>query len=211
MSAQFGHANKEPIEEPDLDKRAEDAGADYEVNLESLSQTQLAWRKFKRHRLALIGLGILAFMFVVAIVGPVPDAVRFDAIPRPTRSSTRAAGRRSSTRSARPAASSATSSCSSSTERGRRSSSASRAWRSACSSARSSGPIAGLRRRLPRQPADADRGRHAEPAGPVRDPDLQPVLRRRERRDDRDHHLRPLQLDGRQPPGPEPVPVDPRT
>ena len=57
MSAQFGTANKEPIDDPELDRRAAEAGADYEVNLESLSQTQLAWRKFKRHRLALIGLG----------------------------------------------------------------------------------------------------------------------------------------------------------
>ena len=67
----------------ELDRRAEEAGADYEVNLESLSQTQLAWRKFKRHRLALIGLGILAFMFVVAIVGPFLMPFAFDSIPRP--------------------------------------------------------------------------------------------------------------------------------
>ncbi len=38
------------------------ATADVEVALESLSQWQLAWRRFKRHRLALIGLGIFAFM-----------------------------------------------------------------------------------------------------------------------------------------------------
>ena len=36
---------------------ADPAGADYEVGLESLSQWQLAWRRFKQHRLALIGLG----------------------------------------------------------------------------------------------------------------------------------------------------------
>ena len=37
--------------------RAEEAGADYEVALESLNQWQLAARKFRRHRLALVGLG----------------------------------------------------------------------------------------------------------------------------------------------------------
>jgi len=47
------------------------ATADVEVALESLSQWQLAWRRFKRHRMALIGLGIFAFMVVVAIVGPI--------------------------------------------------------------------------------------------------------------------------------------------
>jgi peptide/nickel transport system permease protein len=84
MSAQFGHANKEPIlETPDLDRRAEEAGADYEVNLESLSQWQLAWRKFKRHRLALIGLGIILFMIVTAIIGPILMPFAFDDIPRP--------------------------------------------------------------------------------------------------------------------------------
>ena len=47
------------------------ATADVEVALESLGQWQLAWRRFKRHRMALIGLGIFAFMVVVAIVGPI--------------------------------------------------------------------------------------------------------------------------------------------
>lgn len=83
MSAQFGTANKAPIDDPELDRRAAEAGADYEVNLESLSQTQLAWRKFKRHRLALIGLGILLFMIGVAIVGPFLMPFAFDEIPRP--------------------------------------------------------------------------------------------------------------------------------
>jgi peptide/nickel transport system permease protein len=47
------------------------SGADYEGGLESLSQWQLAWRKFKKHRLALIGLGILATFLILAIVGPI--------------------------------------------------------------------------------------------------------------------------------------------
>ena len=89
MSAQFGQANKEPIfdepkfDEGDLEQRAVESGSDYEVNLESLSQTQLAWRKFKRHRLALIGLGIILFMIVTAIIGPILMPFAFDEIPRP--------------------------------------------------------------------------------------------------------------------------------
>jgi ABC-type dipeptide/oligopeptide/nickel transport system permease subunit len=44
---------------------------DFEVSLESLNQRQLAWRRFKRNRLALIGSSIFLFMVVMAIVGPV--------------------------------------------------------------------------------------------------------------------------------------------
>lgn len=44
---------------------------DFEVSLESLNQRQLAWRRFKRNRLALIGSSIFLFMVVVAILGPV--------------------------------------------------------------------------------------------------------------------------------------------
>jgi peptide/nickel transport system permease protein len=44
---------------------------DFEVALESLSQWQLAWRRFKKHRLALIGMGYFSFMVVVAIIGPI--------------------------------------------------------------------------------------------------------------------------------------------
>lgn len=50
---------------------ADVAAADVEVALESLSQWQLAWRRFKRHRMALIGLGFLAFAIAVAIIGPI--------------------------------------------------------------------------------------------------------------------------------------------
>jgi peptide/nickel transport system permease protein len=44
---------------------------DYEVSLRSLSQLELAWRKFRQHRLALVGLGILIFLIGVAIIGPI--------------------------------------------------------------------------------------------------------------------------------------------
>lgn len=46
-------------------------GGDYEVSLESLNQWQLAWRRFKRHRLALIGAVVLLVMVSMAILGPI--------------------------------------------------------------------------------------------------------------------------------------------
>jgi peptide/nickel transport system permease protein len=45
--------------------------SDYEVGLKSLSQGQLAWRRFRRHRLAMIGVVILAALCVIAIIGPI--------------------------------------------------------------------------------------------------------------------------------------------
>src|SRR5258705_13821864 len=44
---------------------------DFEVSLESLNQWQLAWRRFKRHRLALIGTVVLAIVILIAIVAPI--------------------------------------------------------------------------------------------------------------------------------------------
>ena len=49
----------------------EDEQEDVEVALESLSQWQLAWRRFRRHKLAMIGVVILTFMVLVAIFGPI--------------------------------------------------------------------------------------------------------------------------------------------
>jgi peptide/nickel transport system permease protein len=49
-----------------------DAGAaDYEVSLKPLSQWQLAWRRFKRHRLALVGSALFGTMLLLAIFGPI--------------------------------------------------------------------------------------------------------------------------------------------
>jgi peptide/nickel transport system permease protein len=48
-------------------------GEDVEVALESLSQWQLAWRRFKLHRLATVGLIIFGFMLAMAILGPILD------------------------------------------------------------------------------------------------------------------------------------------
>jgi len=67
----------------EVERRIEEAGADYEVNLESLNQWQLAWRKFKTHRLALVGLGILVALIVIAIVGPIMTPFVFNDIPKP--------------------------------------------------------------------------------------------------------------------------------
>ena len=44
---------------------------DFEVSLESLNQRQIAWRRFKRNRLALVGSSIFLFMVAIAILGPV--------------------------------------------------------------------------------------------------------------------------------------------
>jgi ABC-type dipeptide/oligopeptide/nickel transport system permease subunit len=46
---------------------------DVEVALESLSQWQLAWRRFKLHRLATVGLIIFGVMLFIAIFGPILD------------------------------------------------------------------------------------------------------------------------------------------
>jgi peptide/nickel transport system permease protein len=83
MTAHDGEPDLPTVQEVDLEERAAVAGADYEVNLQSLNQWQLAWRKFKKHRLALIGLGIIAFLIITAIVGPILMPFSFDTIPRP--------------------------------------------------------------------------------------------------------------------------------
>ncbi|MBI2764178.1 MAG: ABC transporter permease [Chloroflexi bacterium] len=75
--------SNEPGIEAERLRRAEEAGEDYEVGLESLSQWQLAWRKFRHHRLALIGLGIIATLIVVAIAGPILMPFDFATIPVP--------------------------------------------------------------------------------------------------------------------------------
>jgi peptide/nickel transport system permease protein len=67
----------------DVDKLPEPTNADYEVNLRSLSQWDLAWRKFRQHRLALMGLAILTFFILTAIVVPFFLPYSFDNIPKP--------------------------------------------------------------------------------------------------------------------------------
>jgi peptide/nickel transport system permease protein len=67
----------------DIDRRAEEAGADYEVSLESLSQWQLAWRKFRKHRLALVGVAIIVAFTLIALIGPLLMPFRFNDVPIP--------------------------------------------------------------------------------------------------------------------------------
>jgi len=74
--------NTEPAAE-EVERRAEEAGVDYEVQLESLNQWQLAWRKFRKHKLAIVGLVILIILVVAAIVGPILSPFVFNQIPKP--------------------------------------------------------------------------------------------------------------------------------
>lgn len=64
-------------------QRAAEAGADYEVGLQSLTQWEIAWRKFRRHRLALFGLVLLAILVAAAVVGPIFIPFDFATIPKP--------------------------------------------------------------------------------------------------------------------------------
>ncbi len=45
--------------------------ADYEVALVSLNQWQLAWRRFRKHKLALLGAALFLGMVLIAIIGPI--------------------------------------------------------------------------------------------------------------------------------------------
>jgi peptide/nickel transport system permease protein len=75
-----------PVTEPpveEVERRAVEAGVDYEVQLESLNQWQLAWRKFRKHKLAIVGLAILVVLIVAAIVGPILSPFVFNQIPKP--------------------------------------------------------------------------------------------------------------------------------
>lgn len=83
-----GLSVKPEIIDPDP-TRAED----YEVGLQSLNQWQLAWRKFRKHRLALIGLGILTALVLIAIIGPMLMPFSFTDIPKLAPDEIRQAGR----------------------------------------------------------------------------------------------------------------------
>jgi peptide/nickel transport system permease protein len=60
-----------------------DTGADFEVALRSLNQWQIAWRRFRRHRLAMFGAAL--FLFIVAAVVVLPFFFPFDfySVPKP--------------------------------------------------------------------------------------------------------------------------------
>jgi peptide/nickel transport system permease protein len=59
---------------------------DTEVALKSLSQWQLAARRFRRHRMAMLGIGIFVFMILVIIVIPIFQPYKFTDIPGSMRS-----------------------------------------------------------------------------------------------------------------------------
>jgi peptide/nickel transport system permease protein len=68
---------------PEVDPHRDEAGVDYEIGLVSLSQWQLAWRKFRKHRMAMIGLSILLLLVIVAVVGPFLMPFNFNTVPQP--------------------------------------------------------------------------------------------------------------------------------
>ena len=62
------------------------APGDYEVSLKPLSQWQLAWRRFRRHRLALVGTFLVGMMVFLAVFGPILwpyDSLDLERISRP--------------------------------------------------------------------------------------------------------------------------------
>jgi len=59
------------------------ATPDYDVQLESLSQWQIAWRRFKRHRMALVGSVMFFGMVLIGLVGPFILSYDFYKIPLP--------------------------------------------------------------------------------------------------------------------------------
>jgi ABC-type dipeptide/oligopeptide/nickel transport system permease subunit len=74
-----------PARSPMMDDPIVEAepGVDYEVGLESLGQWQIAWRKFKRHRLAMVGLIILGMLVAGAIIVPIFLPFDFQKVPNP--------------------------------------------------------------------------------------------------------------------------------
>jgi len=58
------------VETPEALEELLTAHPDYDVQLESLNQRQLAWRRFKRHRMARLGSSMFLTMVIIGIVGP---------------------------------------------------------------------------------------------------------------------------------------------
>jgi peptide/nickel transport system permease protein len=56
---------------------------DYDVQLESLSQWQLAWRRFKKHRMAVLGSAMFITMVLLGVIGPVIVPYDYLNIPAP--------------------------------------------------------------------------------------------------------------------------------
>lgn len=65
-----------PVDPADLAEievlgRPEPGESDFEVSLESLNQWQLAWRRFRRHKMAVLGTAVLAVVIAIAILAPI--------------------------------------------------------------------------------------------------------------------------------------------
>ncbi len=56
---------------------------DYDVQLQSLNQWQLAWRRFRKHRMALIGSIMFLTMVVIGILGPILLPYDNSKVPNP--------------------------------------------------------------------------------------------------------------------------------
>ena len=69
------------LEQMPLDPAA--AGSDFEVNLVSLNQWQIAWRRFRRHRLAVFGSLLFLTICAIAILGPFIIPFNFYEVPDP--------------------------------------------------------------------------------------------------------------------------------
>lgn len=78
-----GRSELEQVEQ--VDPMLDEDLARHEVALESLSQWQLVRRRFRRHRLAMIGLVIFGIMILVAILGPILRPFDFINIPGATK------------------------------------------------------------------------------------------------------------------------------
>ena len=71
------------VDAPDFTELDPAGPVDYEVGLKSLNQWQLAWRKFRKHKLALIGLAMILVLILTAFIGPILLPFSFLDIPRP--------------------------------------------------------------------------------------------------------------------------------
>ena len=65
--------------------------ADYEVQLQSLNQWQIAWRRFKRHRMAIVGSTLFLGMVAIGVLAPI--FLPYDPVKIPTPDVRVAAGR----------------------------------------------------------------------------------------------------------------------
>jgi peptide/nickel transport system permease protein len=83
MSQEIKKVTLPEVTVAEIEQRQAEAGADYEIGLESLSQWQLAWRKFRKHHLAIVGLIMLASLILIALIGPFFLPYDFRTIPRP--------------------------------------------------------------------------------------------------------------------------------